>query len=278
MKELQLSSVHKSLGADIESFAGWKMPIKYDRITSEHMAVRESAGLFDISYMGEIRVSGDDALALLQLATSKDVSELDANSAHYSTALNERGGTKDDLLVYRMGDREYIVVTNAVNTEKLYNWFSDNAEGEVEVENITSATLMLALQGPKAQKVLQNITESDLDEVGRFGTRWIEAAGVRALISRSGYRGEDGFEIYIFDQTKESAEGSARVWNELLRVGDDAGIKPCGLGARNSLRLEAGPPLYGHELTEEITPLEARIGYVVEFDKGNFIGRESLIR
>lgn len=276
MKELQLSSIHESLGADMEAFAGWGMPIKYGRIASEHLAVRENLGIFDISHMGELRISGENASGLVQYLTSNDVSKLDVGSAHYSTALNERGGTKDDLFVYRTGDLEYMVVANSANTEKLYNWFRDHAEGEAKIEDVTLNTVMLALQGPKAQKVLQNVTESNLDEIRRFRTRWINVASVRALVSRSGYTGEDGFEIYIFEQTKENIESAVKVWNRLLEAGSEAGIKPCGLGARDSLRLESGFPLYGHELTEEITPLEARIGFTVKFDKGEFIGKEAL--
>lgn len=278
MKELQLSSLHESLGADMETFAGWKMPIKYDRIASEHMAVRENVGIFDISHMGELRISGGNSSELVQYLTSNDVSKLSVGSAHYSTALNENGGTKDDLFVYRTDDQEYMIVVNATNVEKLYNWFESHAEGEVKVDDITSDTVMLALQGPNAQEVLQKVTEHDLDEVGRFESNWIEVADIRVLVSRSGYTGEDGFEIYIFDQSRGNAEKAKRIWSELLEVGEDSGIKPCGLGARDSLRLEAGYPLYGHELTEDITPLEARIAFVVSFEAGDFIGKESLLK
>ncbi|KXB08362.1 hypothetical protein AKJ55_01115 [candidate division MSBL1 archaeon SCGC-AAA382M17] len=259
------------------SFSDWEMPIRYEGIASEHMAVREKVGLFDISHMGEIQISGGDALDLLQLTTSNDVSELDTGSAHYSTALNEDGGTKDDLFVYRTGELEYMVVVNAANTGKLFDWFSDFAEGEVGVEDITRETVMFALQGPKSEKTLQNVTDFDLNEVVRFGARWMPVADVRCLVSRSGYTGEDGFEIYIFEQARGSAEKASEVWDTLLKVGRGAGIQPCGLGARDSLRLEMGYPLYGHELTEEITPLEARISFAVDMEKPDFIGRGSLL-
>lgn len=277
MRELQLSGIHRSLGANMDSFAGWEMPIRYDRITYEHVAVRERVGLFDISHMGIIEVEGTGGSELLQFVTSNDISKLATGAAQYSTVLNGKGGVKDDLFVYRTANRKFMIVTNAINGEKIHGWLTGHANGDVEVRNVTTDTVMFALQGPKAQRVLQKMTESDLDKIDRFEAKWTELIGVRSLVSRSGYTGGDGFEIYIFDQTVKNVGDAIEVWNGLLKMGEEDGIKPCGLGARDSLRLEEGLPLYGHELTEEITPLEARIDYAVAFDKGDFVGRDPLL-
>ena len=278
MKQLPLSQVHRSLGAKMMPFAGWEMPLKYTSIIDEHLAVREEVGLFDISHMGEILVQGEGALEFLQRVTSNDVSKLEVGDAHYSTVLNEEGGVKDDVFVYRTDEQEYMVVVNAVNDEKIYRWFQQQAQKGVELKDITATTVMLALQGPKAQDVLQKITDFKLEELKRFKAKRMKVAGIESLVSRSGYTGEDGFEIYVFDQSRTDFQRAKRIWDELLHAGENAGIKPCGLGARDSLRLEAGFVLYGHELTEEITPLEARIGFAVKYDKGEFIGRSALLR
>ncbi len=277
MKQLHLAKVHRSLSAQMVPFAGWEMPLQYSGIVGEHMAVREAVGLFDISHMGEISVRGPMALDFLQRVTTNDISKLMVKEAHYSTVLNERGGTKDDIFTYRLGEQDYMVVVNAANADKIFEWFKSQAEGDVEIENITMSTVMLAPQGSKAQAVLQKLTDFDLGTLGRFRAGFIEVAGMEVLVSRSGYTGEDGFEIYLMGEPQSKPMRGEKLWNELLRAGLEFGIKPCGLGARDSLRIEAGYVLYGHELTEEITPLEARIGFVVKFDKGDFIGREPLL-
>lgn len=276
MKEIQLSSVHKSLGAEIDSFAGWRMPIKYDRVKDEHMAVREKLGLFDISHMGEIRVTGSDSEDFLKIATTNNVSELEVGSAHYSVILNEKGGTKDDVFVYRLGDEEFVLVVNASNVDKIFNWFTKKSTGDVKVRDITSETVMFALQGPESREVLQGVVEYNLEDFEKFSADWMEVAGVECLVSRSGYTGEDGFEIYVFDQASGEADESIEILNKLLENGESSGIKPCGLAARDSLRLEAGFPLYGHELNEEITPIEAKIEFVLDFEK-EFLGRKKLL-
>lgn len=278
MKSLHLAQAHRSLGAKMVPFAGWEMPLQYSGIVEEHLAVRNAAGLFDISHMGEISVKGEGALDFLQRVTTNDVSKLVVGEAHYSIVLNERGGTKDDIFVYRTGEQEYMVVVNAVNTEKIYGWFKQKRKGKADVQDITMTTVMLALQGPKAQAILQKLADFKLSTLGRFKTAPAEVVGVRVLISRSGYTGEDGFELYLADEPQSKAARAEKLWRELLRAGAEFGIKPCGLGARDSLRLEAGYVLYGHELTEEITPLEARVGFVVKLDKGDFIGRDPLLK
>jgi aminomethyltransferase len=228
--------------------------------------------------MGEISVRGSNALSFLQRVTTNDVSKLAIGDAHYSTVLNENGGTLDDIFVYRLGEQDYMVVANAVNVDKIFKWFKNQAKDEVELNDITMSTVMLALQGPMAQATLQKLTSFDLKTLGRFKAGSIEAAGMKMPVSRSGYTGEDGFELYLFDESQYEPSRAEKLWNELLNAGKEFGIKPCGLGARDSLRLEAGYVLYGHELAEYITPLEARIGFAVKLDKGDFIGKEALLK
>jgi aminomethyltransferase len=277
MKQLHITKVHHELKAQMVEFAGWDMPLQYSGIIEEHMAVRNAAGLFDISHMGEISIRGPNALDFLQRVTTNDVSKLAIGDAHYSTVLNENGGTLDDIFIYRLGEHDYMVVANAVNVDKIFKWFKNQANDEVELNDITMSTVMLALQGPMAQATLQKLTSFDLKTLGRFKAGFIEVAGTKTLVSRSGYTGEDGFELYLFDESQSEPSRAEKLWNELLNVGKEFGIKPCGLGARDSLRLEAGYVLYGHELAEYITPLEARIGFAVKLDKGDFIGREALL-
>lgn len=277
MKQLHLTQVHRSLGAEFMPFAGWEMPIKYTSVAEEHLAVRNAVGLFDVSHMGEFRVTGEGATAFLQHVTSNDLSKLKIGSTHYSTILNERGGTKDDVLVYRLGEQEFMIVCNAANVEKIGTWLTGHAGKEVEVKDITMSTILLALQGPRAQEVLQQLTGFELPQLKRFKVAPMEVAGVQVLVSRSGYTGEDGFELFITDEPASNPARGKKLYDALMQAGERLGIKPCGLGARDTTRLEAGLCLYGHELTEQITPLEARIDFVVKFEKGEFIGRERLL-
>jgi len=278
MKQLHLAKMHRELKAQMVEFAGWEMPLQYGGITEEHMAVRNAAGLFDISHMGEISVRGSGALDFLQWATTNDVSKLAIGEAHYSTVLNENGGTLDDIFVYRLEENDYMVVANAVNVDKIFNWFKNQAKDDVELDDITMSTVMLALQGPMAQATLQKLTGFDLKTLGRFKSAFIDVVGMKTLVSRSGYTGEDGFEMYLFGESQSEPSRGKKMWNELLNAGKEFGVKPCGIGARDSLRLEAGYVLYGHELADYITPLEARIGFAVKLDKGDFIGREALLK
>jgi len=277
MKHVHLASTHRSLGAQLVDFAGWEMPLKYSSIAEEHMAVREAAGLFDVSHMGELEVRGSGAIELLQRLTSNDVAGLEIGEAQYSTVLNEAGGVMDDVLVYRTGKREFIVVCNAVNVEKINGWFSRHRNEEVIVRDISATTVLLALQGPRAQQILQPLTTLDLAQLKRYRATRTDVAGVQTLVSRSGYTGEDGFELFIFDEPATNPVRAEKLWKTLLQTGREAGLKPCGLGARDTTRLEAGLCLYGNELTEEITPLEARIDFVVKFEKGEFMGRAPLL-
>lgn len=277
MKQLQLARVHRSLGAKMVPFAGWEMPLMYSSIAEEHMAVREAAGLFDVSHMGELIVEGKDAEDFLQHVTSNDLAKLKVFDAQYSTVLNERGGVKDDVFVYRLEEQKYMVVTNAVNVEKIFNWFKQHARGKVKIEDITDRTVMLALQGPRAEEVLQQLTDFELKQLKRFKSAQIEIANIPLLVSRTGYTGEDGFELYLMDESASKPTRAEKLWGALLRVGEKVGVRPCGLGARDTTRLEAGYVLYDHELNEEITPLEAKIQYAVKLEKGDFIGRDALI-
>ena len=278
MKQLHLAQVHRSLGAEFAPFAGWEMPIKYTSVAEEHLAVRNAAGIFDVSHMGEIFVRGADAAAPLQRVTSNDVSKLETFATQYSTVLNERGGIKDDILVYRFGEQEFMVVCNAVNVEKIYGWFKQHASGEVKIEDATPTTVMIALQGPKAKEVLKQLTDFELPQLKRFRAARMEVAGIEMLVSRTGYTGEDGFEFYITDEPTSNPARAEKLLHELMRAGKGVDIEPCGLGARDTTRLEAGLVLYGNELTEEITPFEAKIPYAVKLEKGEFIGREALIK
>lgn len=274
MNRLHLDRVHRKSGAKMVEFAGWEVPLVFSSIKEEHMAVREGAGLFDVSHMGEIAIEGRGALEFLQLLTSNDVSRLQPGGAHYSTILNERGGVKDDVIVYKLGDEQFMVVCNAVNREKIVAWFEKHLSGEVVMRDITMTTVLLALQGPAAEKILQKITSADLAQLKRFKHAWTEVAGEKALVSRSGYTGEDGFEIFLMDVPQNAPEKAERVWEAILRDGE---VLPCGLGARDTLRLEAGLCLYGNELEEDITPLEARLDFVVKFEKGEFVGKNPLL-
>jgi aminomethyltransferase len=276
MKQLQLDRIHRSLGAEMVPFVGWDMPLKYTSILEEHMAVRRSVGIFDISHMGEILVRGKTAIDFLQRLTTNDVSMLGLFGSQYSTVLNERGGIKDDIFVYRIDEEEYLVVVNAVNVEKILDWFRRHSSGRIEVEDITLTTAMLALQGPKAEQVLQQLTDFDLRGMKRFEANLIKVVGLNLLASRTGYTGEDGFELYLMDESASNPSRAERLWNAMMEAGKMSGIKPCGIGARDTTRLEAGYVLYGNELTEDLTPLEARISYAVKLEKGDFIGRDVL--
>ncbi len=240
------------------------------------MAVREKAGLFDVGHMGEFVVKDSSSLNFLQRVTTNDVSKLVVGGCQYSTVTNELGGTKDDIMVYRTEKDEFMVVCNASNVEKIGKWFDQQKIPGVEIEDITMTTTLFALQGPMAQSILQKLTDFDLTQIKRFKNVFLEVAGIKILVSRTGYTGEDGFEIYLMDEPASEPKRAEKLWDVILKAGDDSGVKPCGLGARDTTRLEAGMCLYGNELTEDITPLEAKINFAVKLEKGDFIGRDAL--
>jgi aminomethyltransferase len=273
LKRTPLHDEHVALGGRMVPFAGYAMPVQYPTgITAEHRAVREAAGLFDVSHMGEFEVRGPDALALLQRVTVNDASRVEEGQAQYTAMVREHGGIIDDLLLYRFDDH-WMVVVNASNREKDLAWIRTHAGGlDATVTDRSEEIGLLALQGPRAREILRPLVDIDLDEVGYY--RFAEGAvdGVGGVISATGYTGEDGFELYL------PAADCAAVWRRLVAEGADAGLIPAGLGARDSLRLEVGYALYGNDLDEEHTPLEAGLGWITKLDKGDFLGRAALAK
>ncbi|WP_394579899.1 glycine cleavage system aminomethyltransferase GcvT [Cytobacillus firmus] len=272
LKRTPLFEVYKDYGAKTIDFGGWDLPVQFSSIKEEHEAVRTKAGLFDVSHMGEIEVKGTDSLKYLQKMMTNDISKLKNSGAQYTAMCYENGGTVDDLLVYKIEDDHYLLVVNASNIEKDFNWLQDHAEGNVELKNLSEDMAQLAIQGPLAEKVLQKLAGTNLSDIGFFKFQQdVDLNGKKALVSRTGYTGEDGFEVYC------DAKDAASLWNEILEAGKEEGVLPCGLGARDTLRFEANLALYGQELSPDITPLEAGIGFAVKVNKeADFIGKEVL--
>jgi aminomethyltransferase len=272
MQRTPLYETHVELGARIVPFAGYEMPVQYEGPLEEHATVRRSAGLFDIDHMGQLVVEGPDALAFLQYITTSDVSELAEWEAGYSLLCYADGGTVDDIFIYHLPEYYYVVV-NASNLKKDVRWLKAHTPGfDVTVTDVSEETYMLAFQGPKAGEVLQRITDADLGSLEfHFSTR-AEVAGVECLIGSTGYTGEYGYELF-FDATR-----AATVWNAILEAGEPEGVEPIGLAARDSLRFEPCLPLYGHELSPSISPLEAGLGFAVKTGKGDFVGRDALLK
>ncbi|UOE54379.1 glycine cleavage system aminomethyltransferase GcvT [Bacillus sp. CMF12] len=272
LKRTPLFEVYKDYGAKTIDFGGWDLPVQFSSIKEEHEAVRTKAGLFDVSHMGEIEVKGTDSLKYLQKMMTNDISKLKNSGAQYTAMCYENGGTVDDLLVYKIEDDHYLLVVNASNIEKDFNWLEDHAEGNVELKNLSEDMAQLAIQGPLAEKVLQKLAGTNLSDIGFFKFQQdVDLNGKKALVSRTGYTGEDGFEVYC------DAKDAAALWNEILEAGKEEGVLPCGLGARDTLRFEANLALYGQELSPDITPLEAGIGFAVKVNKeADFIGKEVL--
>ncbi len=274
LKRTPLYAQHRQLGARLVEFGGWEMPVQYTSILDEHRTVRTRAGLFDVSHMGEFGVRGADAQAFLHQLVPNDVSRLALHQALYTQLCLPTGGVVDDLLVYRLAENEYMLVVNAGNIAKDFSWVQEHSQGfSVELTNISDQTGLLALQGPLAETILQPLTTVDLSAIAYYHCSPGLVAGVsNCLISRTGYTGEAGFELYC------SAEDATNLWTALLAAGQTHGLLPAGLGARDTLRLEAAYCLYEHELTEEINPLEAGLGWTVKLARGDFIGREALLQ
>lgn len=273
-KKTALFNAHESSGGKIIDFAGWSLPVQYEGLIIEHEAVRTNAGLFDVSHMGEIEIKGSDAFLYLQNLVTNDISTLKDNQVLYSMMCYTHGGIVDDLLIYKFSNDYFYLVVNASNIEKDYNWMLDNIENyQVTIENISDEVSEVALQGPKAEQILQKLTGSDLSEIKFFYfNRKVIISGVPCLVSRTGYTGEDGFEIYSANVDIE------KVWYSILEAGEEHGIKPAGLGCRDTLRFEVALPLYGNEISKDISPLEAGLGFFVKLTKPSFIGREALIK
>ena len=274
LKRTPLFEIHRELGARMVEFGGWEMPVQYTGVIDEHRAVRERAGLFDVSHMGEFRVEGSGAEAFLQGLVPNNVARLAMDQALYTQICRPDGGTVDDLIIYRRGEQHYMVVVNAGTMEKDWGWFSEHAAGhdDFTLTNISAETALLALQGPLATTILQPLTAEPLAEIAYYHSHPATVAGIACILSRTGYTGEDGFELYC------AWQDAPALWRALTEAGTPHGLLPAGLGARDTLRLEAGYCLYDHELTEEITPLEAGLGWTVKLDKGvDFVGREALL-
>ena len=272
LRKTALNQTHRTMGARMVEFGGWDMPLEYSGIVPEHMAVRTRVGLFDVSHMGEIEIEGAVALPLLQQLTCNDVSRLRVNQAQYSGLMNERGGLVDDLLIHRLEEQHYFLCVNAARREADFAWICLHNEVGARVRNTSDAYTQLALQGPRSLAVLQPLTSVDLTALKYYWFLRGTVCGVECLVARTGYTGEDGFEIYL------PVSESERIWRELIEAGKAEGILPCGLGARNTLRLEAGMLLYGHDMNEETTPLEANLRWICKLEKGGFLGREVLLR
>lgn len=273
LKQTPLFDVYKEYGAKTIDFGGWDLPVQFSSIKEEHEAVRTKAGLFDVSHMGEIEVKGPDSLTYLQKMMTNDISKLKNSAAQYTAMCYENGGTVDDLLVYKLEDNHYLLVVNASNIEKDYKWLEEHLEGNVELKNLSDETAQVAIQGPLAEEVLQKLAgDTSLAEIGFFKFQEsVDLKGKKALVSRTGYTGEDGFEIYC------DAKDVVAIWKDILEAGKEEGVIPCGLGARDTLRFEANLALYGQELSPEISPLEAGIGFAVKVQKeADFIGKEAL--
>ncbi len=246
------------------------MPIEYTGIVAEHLAVRAAAGLFDVSHMGEIEIKGPEALALAQWVTSNDAARLADSQAQYSALMYPQGSSVDDCVVHRFGPNHYFLCVNAANTDKDFEWIVRNNRFDAEVRNVSAEYAQLALQGPKSAEILARLTDAALAQLRYYWFTRARCCGVEGLLARTGYSGEDGFEFYFPPPEAE------RVWNEILQAGKPAGLVSAGLGARNTLRLEAGYALYGNELDEETTLIEANLSWIVKLEKGDFLGRKAL--
>lgn len=272
-KKTPLYDEHLKLNGKIVDYSGWFLPLQYEGLIQEHEAVRNDAGIFDVSHMGEIMVKGKDAFEYLQYLLTNDLSKLRDNQVMYTFMCYPDGGVVDDLLVYRYNQEEYLLVVNAANTDKDFKWIIDNKKNyNIIIENISNQVGEVALQGPKAQLILSKLTDIDLSEIKYFHLRRdVNIAGVNTMVSRTGYTGEDGFEIYA------NGDDIVKVWKSILDIGEEYGLKPAGLGSRDTLRFEAALPLYGHEISENVTPLEGGYKFFVKLDKANdFIGKAAL--
>ncbi|MEP7149627.1 MAG: glycine cleavage system aminomethyltransferase GcvT [Acidobacteriota bacterium] len=272
LKKTPLNAAHRDLGGKMVDFGGWDMPVQYPAgVIEEHMATRTRAGLFDVSHMGEIWVEGEDAIKFVNRLTTNDVTQLVDGQAHYSALTNDEGGVVDDLLVYRFDQNKLLLVVNAGTTEKDWDWItSHKKDDKVTLTNVSADYCQMAVQGPEAVGILKTLTDTNLDEIQYYHFATGRVDNVESIISRTGYTGEDGFEIYA------DAKFAVQLWNKLLDGGKSVGVLPCGLAARNTLRLESAMSLYGHELSDDINPLEANLGWITKLQKGDFTGHDAL--
>jgi aminomethyltransferase len=270
MKKTPLNQIHKDMGAKMTDFGGWEMPVEYVGIIEEHKAVRKKCGLFDVSHMGEILVRGKNAFKSLQHIITNDLNKLEKGKILYTPICKEDGGIIDDLLVYCLQEDQYLLVVNASNIEKDFKWINKHLLEETTAENLSEQYAMLALQGPDSKKILTELTDIDLNSIDYYRFRQAKVAGVNMIISRTGYTGELGYELY-FDP-----EAAEKMWKELMEAGSDYGLQACGLGARDTLRLEKMYALYGNDIDESTNPFEARLSWTVSINKEEFIGKNRL--
>jgi aminomethyltransferase len=267
-----LNSVHRALGARMVDFGGWDMPVQYSGVIDEHNAVRNSVGIFDVSHMGEIEIHGPEAAQLTDFVTTNHVQRMKQGQAHYSGLLYQHGGFVDDILVHKVADDRYFLCVNASNQDKDFDHIRSHNRFNAQVDFVSGRYAQLAVQGPNARATLQKLTPVDLAAIKYYWFTDGEFGGVPARIAHTGYTGEDGYEVYL------SPDEALNAWGRIIDAGAEFGIKPCGLGARNTLRLEAKMALYGHEIDASISPLEADLAWIVKLDKGDFIGRETLVK
>ncbi|MGF1670344.1 MAG: glycine cleavage system aminomethyltransferase GcvT [Balneolaceae bacterium] len=275
MKRTPFFENHKSLNAKIVNFGGFEMPLQYEGIRQEHNAVRNAAGLFDVSHMGEFLVCGPNAHDLLQYVTINDVSKLSPGTAQYTAMCYEDGGIVDDLILYMIESEHYMMVVNASNIEKDWNWINKHNSAGAQLVNVSEKTALLALQGPDSLDILSSLTDADVKNIGFYKFTTGRIAGENdIIISATGYTGEKGYELYIDTEVSDAVH----IWNAIMDAGVAYGLMPAGLGARDTLRLEMGFALYGNDLTKDTSPLEARLGWLTKLDKGEFLGREALLK
>ena len=274
MKKTKLYNVHQNLGAKLVDFAGYQMPIQYSSIIEEHKTVRSSVGVFDVSHMGEIFIRGEKALEFVQHITTNNAQKLNNGRVQYSAMCYEDGGIVDDLLVYRLSENEFMLVVNASNKDKDYEWMKKNNEFDVEIVDESDEYTLLAVQGPDSKKVIQKICDADLEGLDYYHFFESECAGVDMIVSRTGYTGELGYELYF----KGDDKAAEQVWNKTFEAGAEFNIKPVGLAARDSLRLEMGFCLYGNDIDKTTNPIEAGLGWITKLKKGDFIGRDVLLK
>ena len=274
LKTTPLNSRHRALGARLVDFSGWEMPVEYAGLSKEHLAVRKSAGLFDVSHMGEIEIAGDDALAAVQKVCTNNAEQLRMGEAQYSALLTEDGTVVDDVLVYKLADGHYMLVVNAGNLAKDFAWIREHIAGvgDAVAVNTSSRYALIAVQGPLAEQIVQRLTDVELHTIGYYTFATGEVSGVRATISRTGYTGEDGFELFVPPQSAPT------VWDAVQLAGESDGLLPAGLGARDTLRLEAGMRLCGQDMNDTTTLIEAGLAWIVGWDKNDFIGKSALLR
>jgi aminomethyltransferase len=274
LKKTPLNEVHRNAGGKMVNFGGWDMPVQYTAgVIAEHLTTREKVALFDVSHMGEIWVKGEEAILFVNKLTTNDVTKLVDGQAHYSALTNENGGVVDDLLVYRFDVDKLLLVVNAATTDKDWEWISSHKTNEnITLTNASADYCQIAVQGPRALETAQKLTDVNLADIKYYHFTIGTFDGVEAIISRTGYTGEDGFEIYA------PAEKAVQIWNDLMDAGAEFGILPAGLAARNTLRMESAMSLYGHELSDEISPLEAGLGWICKLNQGEFVGRDKIVQ